>query len=378
MRLCFLIRQMDTGGAERQLLSLIQALDKSRFAVTLVTYYAGGQMAEEAGCIPGLQMISLDKRGRWDVLAFFGRLLRTARTLRPHVLHGYLSTSNLFAVLLKPFLPRTHIVWGVRASSLDLSRYDRREAVVVRLECFCSRFADLIIFNSRAGRDYWLKQGFASGKAEVVPNGIDAERFSPDPEERRRRRAEWAVQEDETLIGHVGRLDAMKGHPIFLRAAARLSQEREDVRFVCIGDGPPAYREELHTLGRELGLDDYRLIWAGSRSDMPAVQNALDIAVSSSLFGEGFPNVIGEAMACGVPCVVTDVGDSAWIVGETGVVVPPGDPDALVAGWKQCLAGDRTAAGRRARERIVQNFGVHRLAEKTEQLLCAREREGDR
>ena len=367
-RLCFLIRQLNTGGAEYQLLSLIRALDKSRYSIVLVTYYPGGQLAEQASEITGLQVVSLDKQGRWDLLPFFWRLLQTMRSFRPDVLHGYLSTSNLLAVFLKPLLPGTRIVWGVRASSLDLSRYHWRETVVVRLESFCSRFADLIIVNSQAGRDYWAQQGYSSGRMVVVPNGIDIERFFPDPAARQRLRAEWGVPEDVILIGLVGRLDPMKDHPNFLQAAARISQEHAEVRFVCVGAGPRAYQEELEALGGRLGLD-HRVIWAGARSDMPAVQNALDIAASSSAFGEGFSNVVGEAMACGIPCVVTDVGDSAWIVGDTGIVVPPREPAALAAAWQQCLAGDRAAAGRKARSRIVENFSVRHLVEKTEQLL---------
>jgi glycosyltransferase involved in cell wall biosynthesis len=201
----------------------------------------------------------------------------------------------------------------------------------------------------------------------VIPNGIDTKRFCPDPEARQRIRAEWGVTESEKLIGLVGRLDPMKDHPTFLRAAALLMQEREDVHFVCVGDGPADYRRELHALGEELGLGQ-RLIWASARGDMPAVYNALDIATSSS-YGEGFPNVVGEAMACGVPCVVTHVGDSARIVGETGVVVPPKDPEALAVGWKSSLARDGSEVALKARLRVEENFSVGRMVERTEKAI---------
>ena len=133
-------------------------------------------------------------------------------------------------------------------------------------------------------------------------------------------RLEWGIAECEKLIGQVGRLDPMKDHSTFLKAAALLAHERKDVRFVCVGEGPTGYRDELYSLAKTLGLAS-RLIWAGSRRDMPAVYNAFDVAVSSSRWGEGLPNVIAEAMACGVPCVVTDVGDSAFVVDKLGVVV---------------------------------------------------------
>ncbi len=367
-RLCFLIRQMNTGGAQRQLVTLLESLDSSRFTVTLITFYEGGRFADQVRQIPHLQHISLDKRGRWDVLGFMARLLRELRRLRPDVLHGYMATSNLLAVALKPWLRGTRIVWGIRVSSMDFRRYEWTERLLFRLECAGSRFADLIISNSEAGRRHCLAHGFAGRRLLVIPNGIDTDLFRPDGAARETVRAAWGVRADEVLIGLVGRLDPMKDHPTFLRAAARLGQEREDVRFVCVGDGPTAYQEQIQALGRQLGLEN-RLIWAGSRSDMPAVQNALDVAVSSSQYGEGFPNAIGEAMACGVPCVVTDVGDSAWIIGDTGVVVPPNDPVALAAGWQTCMAHDHRTLGRRARERVENDFSVPHLVRKTEEAL---------
>ena len=124
----------------------------------------------------------------------------------------------------------------------------------------------------------------------------------------------------------------MKDHPTFLRAAAQFARQNADARFVCVGDGAAAYRDELRTLTRSLGLDD-RLVWAGEHGDVKAAYNAFDIATLSSAFGEGFPNAVGEAMACGVPVVGTDVGDVRPIVGELGEVVAPGQPEPLCAGW---------------------------------------------
>jgi glycosyltransferase involved in cell wall biosynthesis len=358
---------MDTGGAQRQLVTLLEGLDASRFDVTLITFYEGGRFHDQVRRMPHLKYVCLNKRGRWDIFGFAGRLLRELRRRSPDVLHGYLATSNLLAAGLKPWLQGTRIVWGIRGSYMDFRRYDWTEGLLFRLECFGSRFADLIVCNSEAGRRHCVAHGFPSRRIVVIPNGIDTEQFRPDGEARQTLRDAWGVGPDEVLIGLVGRLDPIKDHPTFLRAAARLAGERKDARFVCVGDGTPEYAAQLQALGESLGLGR-KLIWAGARSDMAAVQNALDIAASSSL-GEGFPNAVGEAMACGVPCVVSDVGDSAWIVGETGVVVPPGDPAALAAGWITCLTGDRDEAGKRTRERIVANFSVACLARKTEEAL---------
>jgi glycosyltransferase involved in cell wall biosynthesis len=163
----------------------------------------------------------------------------------------------------------------------------------------------------------------------------------------------------------------MKDHQTFLKAASLLASQMEEVRFVCIGDGPERYYSQIKALSKNLGLGA-RLIWVGIRSDLPSVYNAIDILSSASAFGEGFSNVIGEAMACGVPCVVTDVGDSARIVGETGMVVPPGNPVEMAHAWQTMLKilQDQTdPIGRRARARIVGKFGVDIMVERTYTVL---------
>ena len=172
------------------------------------------------------------------------------------------------------------------------------------------------------------------------------------------------------MIGLVGRLDPVKGHSTFITAATLLADERKDVRFVCVGEGPQTYRIQLERLSQELGLTEC-LIWAGARKDMPAVYNALDIVCSPS-YSEAFPNIVAEAMACGVPCVVTDVGDTAKIVGDEGIMVSPGDPHMLAKGLKTMLQGLHEINPHHLRERIVRRFSVETMIEATERILIER------
>ena len=172
----------------------------------------------------------------------------------------------------------------------------------------------------------------------------------------------------ELVIGLVGRLDPMKGHDVFLEAAARLAIVRPDVKFVCVGDGPRALRTRLEVMTRKLGLTD-RVSWLGGTKDVRSVYNGFDLMTSASLFGEGFPNVIGEAMACGVLCVVTDVGDSARVVGDTGIVVRKGDPAALVGGWLKGLDQLSETSRPDPRERIELEFDLEKLTDTTERVL---------
>ena len=365
-KVVFLARSLDFGGAERQLVLLASRLHALGYRVQVAVFYGGGGLESDLGQA-GVPIHHFTKKGRWDILSFIMDLIRFVRTQRPAVLHGYLTVPNSLSLLLRPFCPGMKVVMGVRASNLDLRRYDHLSRLSFRLECLLSRWADLVIANSRSGRDYHISQGFPASRIQVVANGIDIERFRPDAEARRALRTEWQVPDAEILIGLIGRIDPMKDHPTFLRAAALLAERHADVRFVCMGNGDPAYKQHLMSLADQSGLAS-RVLWQEACSDVGPVYAALDILTSASGFGEGFSNVIGEAMAAAVPCVVTDVGDSAWIVGDCGRIVPPGDAAAMAAAWEALIAlpdTDRQALGQHARRRIKDHFSVEALVQNT-------------
>jgi glycosyltransferase involved in cell wall biosynthesis len=254
---------------------------------------------------------------------------------------------------------------------MDVNRYDWLAGLSLRLSVFLSRFPNAIIANSIAGKEFHRSIGYSTSRMMVVANGIDTDRFKPDHSAGLRVRDEWGIDEKTVLIGLVGRLDPMKDHTTFLQAVKIFDQKECSVCFVCIGDGKDPYKSEIHSLCRRLGLNG-SLIWTGERYDVIAVYNAMDIVTSSSSFGEGFPNVIGEAMACGVPCVVTDVGDSAIIVGETGIIVPPKDPQALADGWRSMLKrlNDKSSSIKEmARARIVSHYSSEIFIQKTSRMF---------
>jgi len=369
MKIIFLIRSLHYGGAERQMVELAKGLYRKGHSILVSTFYPRGSLEKDLR-EAGVPVNILRKRSRWNVVIFLVRVMRLLINEKPDVIHGYLPIPNLFITVLKPLFPHTRVVWGVRASNVDLTQYDWLARLAFRAECFFARFADLIIVNSNAGQNYHKKHGFPESKMVVIPNGIDIDRFKPDFLSREALRAEWGIKKGEKLIGLVGRLDPMKDHPTFLKAAAMLAGEREDLRFVCVGDGPEPYRLGLQRLSQELGLER-KLIWVGSRRDMSRVYNALDIVTSSSI-SEGFPNVIGEAMACGIPCVVTDAGDSAWIVGDLGMVVSPKDFQALARAWQTMITrieDPKSPLGEKVRRRIVEQFGIDTLIRRTEAAL---------
>jgi glycosyltransferase involved in cell wall biosynthesis len=293
-KVVFLIRDLNYGGAQRQLVTLVKALNQENcFDLTVLHFYSGGPLLKDL-IDHGITTISLEKQERWDVLGFFWRFFWHLKRIQPDVLHGYLGESNLVTIFVKPFFPSTRIIWGIRGSNTPSGRYGWLGSLLFQLERLLSSFTDLIVVNSHTGKADYVNQGFAPDKMVVISNGIDTERFQSDSEAGAKMRSEWGISENTILIGLVGRLAPMKDHHTFLKAAALLSKERQDVRFVCVGVGEENYTKELYQLTDDLGISE-KIIWAGGRSDMLAVFNALNIACSSSSDGEGFANVVGES-----------------------------------------------------------------------------------
>lgn len=373
-RILFLARALTRGGAERQLVALASRLHRMGWKVAVACFYNGGSLQadlEQAG----VRIIDLKKFGRWDVIGFIWRLMRAFRDYEPDIVHGYMHVANMLALLVRFTRRSTHVVWGVRSSDMDWGRYDWLMRPTFWLSCKLARYADCIIANSQAGADYHVARGYPQARVVVIPNGIDADSFYFDPGGRNRIRAEWGISQNEVLVGVVARLDLMKDHPTFLKAAAIVAKHNPQWRFACVGEGPASYTNELRAQAEELGLSE-RVVFTGARNDMAAVYSALDIVCSSSSWGEGFPNVVAEAMACERPCVVTDVGDSASVVGDCGAVVPAGNPeilaDAIEGYWAgECQAKDGSRVGARARARISRLFSVDSLVASSDEVLRA-------
>lgn len=367
MKLVLLIRSLEIGGAERQLVALARGLVAFGHDVRVLTFYSGGALRRdlEAANVPVTQ---LDKRGRWDVAAFVWRLVKELRREAPSVLYTFLPTANLVGLAAARLAGVPQIVWGVRASSIDLSLYDRLSRIESWLAGKLARYAKKIICNAHAGAAHHVGLGFPPENMIVIANGIDTVQFRFDRSGRDRVRKEWGVAPSDLLIGLPARLDPIKDHATALRAFLQLSLEMPDVKLACVGSGRLA--DSLYALSRDLELEG-RVIWASARSDMSSVYSAFDISSSSSL-GEGFSNTTAEAMACERVCVVTDVGDSPAIVGDTGWVVPSRSPEALARAWRRALTltgHERSTKGGNARKRIKENFSISAMVQRTLEVL---------
>ncbi len=370
MRIAFVIDKLNFGGAEHQLVQLVRNISKRRFEVRVIIFHAGGDLRNRLDEIPGVTVHSLCKKNRWHLFKTVFRLFRLVRGFQPDVIHSYLSGTNEICLMVARLL-NIKVVWGIRVSDIDAADFHPITRFSFFLGSRLSRYTDLVIVNSYAGLGYHIQCGYPKDKMTVIHNGIDIDRFHPDRRSGLKLISELGVPQNIPLIGIIGRLHPMKDHTTFIHAAAELIKKGEKVRFVCVGNGEDGFKQRLKALSASRGLSD-RLLWVDARPDMASVYNALTILSSTSAYGEGFSNTIGEAMACGVPCVVTDVGDSRHIVGDCGIVVPPKDPYALMKGWMKILGSDPQnlqTIRRNSRQRIVDHFALERMIQKTETAL---------
>ena len=365
IKVAFLVRSLNRGGTERQLATLATRLDPRMFEIEVWTFYPGGPFWSELAGANHIALRTLAKRGRWENIGTCRRLAHALRDSAPDIIHCYLTEPSIIGLIAARLARIEHVIWGVRASNVDYSTYGRIEWLTFKAAAILSRFADLIIVNSQAGRAHHVAQGYSPRRFVTIPNGIDTDAFRPLVNGRNAVRERWGVGPADIVMGVPARLDPMKGHITLLHAVKEVGHP--SLKVVCAGGGTGRYASELRALAGHLALT-HRIVWIGEQSDMPTVYSGLDFACLPSTFGEGFSNAVAEAMACAVPCIVTDVGDCAKIVGETGMVVPPEDPHALTRAIENMAAlqqNERAGLGDRARRRIQECFGVDRMVAQT-------------
>lgn len=343
------------------LLKLLGGLDPQRFASTVVSMTEPGPLAEPIAKL-GIPVHTLGlNRGIPDPLAL-PKLFRLTRQFRPAILQGWMYHADVLGYFAARAARVPKLVWNIRCSDLDFPTTSRSLRAVFATHGFLSRFTDVTIANSAAGMTFHRGHGHAPRRWELIQNGFDVARFRPDPEQRARGRAELGLSDRQIAIGMVARFDRYKDHATFIAAAKLLRERDPSAVFVLAGKGMTADNEQIAGPLRAANLTrQTRLL--GEHPDPSRLLPCFDIATLCS-FTEGFPNAVGEAMSCELPCVATDVGDSALLLGDAGRVVPPGNPQAVADTWRDLIGlgpEGRQRLGAAARARVQERFSLQAI-----------------
>lgn len=370
MRILHFITDLEIGGAETRLLRLIEYGNSNLFQHTVVSLMDEGTYGIKLKNM-GVTVETLDitYQKPWRFLPWNSSAL--IRKYNPDIIIGWMYHSNLVAIISSMYrTKKIPILWNVSHSIYDLKQEKPLTRFIIGLLAKYSKYTTKILYNSYTSLQQHTAIGYSADRSMVVPNGIDCEKFSPSAEARRKIRTSLNISDNVLLVGIVGRYHPIKGYDIFLRSALQILEYNTSVKFVLVGRdvewSNPALAQIVPAEKR------VHFFMLGERNDVNTIMPAFDMAVSSSR-SESSPNVVGEAMACRVPCIVTDVGDSAKIVGDTGLVVPPGDHNALSEAIKTLMklpSSERNKLGIRARERIINEYSLYMMISQYEKIFC--------
>ena len=360
MKVTHVITGLNTGGAETMLYRLLLHTDRAAYEPEVISMTDIGAIGEKIRAL-GVPVRALGmRRGVPNPLGVL-RLARWLSRYHPDVVQSWMYQADLVSGLAARLAGGVPVAWGIHNAYLDPRSVKRIKRWTV-LACSWSSgwLPSRIVCCSEAAREVHAQLGYPEKKMLVIPNGSDLAAFRPDPEARPSVCKELGLRVETPLIGLVARFDLPKDHRTFVRAAGLLHTRMPAAHFVLCGDGITWENPRLTEWIDAAGVRSCCHL-LGRRVDVPRLSAALDVATSSSSFSEAWPLAVGEAMACGVPCAVTDLGDSAVIVGDTGRVVPPKDPQALADAWHELLTLDpdeRASLGQAARRRMEEHFDL--------------------
>lgn len=366
IRVLLSIRSLNCGGAERQFIELANGIDKSRFQVSVCTMYQG-LLDNELRDNPDISFFELKKSGRYDFLGFLLRYRKVIQKVQPEVIYSFLPEMNVFSVIAS-FRLKNHpkIIWGFRASNMDLSNYDFMARKLFSLQRLLSSFADLIVSNSFASLEYHRFSGFNVTRAKVIHNGTNLNTFKRSSKLRKEFRELHGLKESDFAIGIASRLDLMKGHVVLAKAAVQVLRDNENLYFFSAGEGECFIRKQCEEI---LGEFKDRFKWLGLQKNMVSFYSGIDFGISASIYGEGFSNSIAEAMACEVPVIGTDVGDTKFIILDNDFLVYPNDEKSLKSAIEKILKADLKQLSIDSRSWIEKHFTVEEMIRKSERIL---------
>lgn len=372
LTICNVITGLSTGGAEMMLLKIINGMDKDIFNPIVISLSDKGIIGGKIENL-GVKVYSLNFRRFSDLPKVIKNFSVILKKHKPDIIQGWMYHGNLFALLGLFYSFKIPILWNIRGSHFILNKVKKSTALIIKLGAKLSFVPEKIINNSTHSAEKHTEiLGYKKNKTYIIPNGFNIDMFKPSIIYRKKFRDEMGINDDSILVGLIGRFNLVKGHDLFIEAANQLvknEQLKEKIKFILIGNKVDCSNSLLYNHIKKYGLEEYFYL-LGEKGDLQNIIPALDLVVSSS-YSEGFPNVIGEAMSCGLPCVVTNVGDSGFVVGDTGVIVPAKNIEALTRGIEFIVnmpKSEREILGMSARQRIIDNFSIESVVKKYSDL----------
>jgi glycosyltransferase involved in cell wall biosynthesis len=363
VKILHVITGLSTGGAERALYNLLASCAQEAEHCVL-SLQCEGTFGPQIRAL-GIPVYGLGMRGWLGYPKAIWRLSKITRGFRPDIIQGWMYHGNLAASVASWMAPGSQpvVAWNIRHSLYRLAAERPVTRKVIRANRWLSGGVNAVIYNSQLSRRQHERFGLASSRGKVIPNGFDTDKWRPDDECRRVTRNSLNIPSSAIVVGHVARFHPMKDHASFLRAASEVMQRHKNMVCLLVGRQVDLSNPALVNIVPPEIEDRFRFV--GERSDVEDMMRAMDVFCQSS-WSEAFPNVLGEAMSLGVPCVATDVGDSRDILGETGKIVPPLDTSALTDGLLTLLdlsPDQRAALGHAARSRIKGRYDLPKMAE---------------
>jgi glycosyltransferase involved in cell wall biosynthesis len=372
IRVLHIITSLSVGGAETMLLKLVQQMDTSSFQTLVICLSSYGFIGKQIRN-SGVNVVYLHMpRGKLTIIGL-KRFVKTIKNFRPHLIQTWLYHSDLIGLIVGRVMGVHAILWNLRCSFIDLERYRISTRIVLHICKILSSLPNAIVCNSYEAIRYHKKLGYRNRSWHLIPNGVDPNRFLPDPKARHSLLKELGLTsrvsegggetQKHILIGCVARFDPMKDYPSLIEAALQVLKKRRDVIFVLVGRNVEWQHPFFKNAIPAGFLPNFRLL--GERRDIARIMASLDIFLLTS-YGEGFPNVLCEAMASGVPCIATDVGDCKNIIADTGIVVEPKKPQQICEAILQIIKmspQNKKDLGVKARDRIVTNYTIDKISD---------------
>jgi glycosyltransferase involved in cell wall biosynthesis len=360
-KIVHIITNLGSGGAENMLYKLLNYSDKTKYYHEVISLMDKGDMGPKIESI-GVKVHAINVNGK-NALKSLNKVRSICNSF--DVIDTWLYHSDLIGFLVAKILLRKKLIWNIRHSNLNKADNKFWTLKVVKFNSLLSRYVDKITYNSYESKKNHLYFGYSDKNSAIIHNGFDLEQFRYDHLLRIKIRKELGLSDDIKVITTVGRWYIQKDYPTLLKALYELKKKDFNFKMILCGTNLDENNEKLTSLIEKYGLKDY-MILLGRSDKIPAILSASDIYVSSSL-GESFSNSIGEAMACELPCVVTDVGESRLIVGDTGKVVNAQDSNALSQALFESLCyEDMKINGIKARKRIEENYDIRDIVKKYE------------